>query len=183
MVLPSYIKHRTLTYYVVLTPRGMKFSEHGKRLAKQIGCLGFTTRGVETWFNEKKATIECVGIPGYPGSSSPRVAGLIRFAKAEMTRTKVNYVHGNVLKAQGSEPRVICQLVNDQARLWGGGVARSAAKAFPKAQREFSNWIVSVPKSRRLGDVHFAHAENNIYIASLVGQDVIRPAILVLTHV
>src|SRR5450755_2789631 len=41
MVLPSCTKHRTLSYYVVLTPRGMKFSGHRKRLAKQIGCLTF----------------------------------------------------------------------------------------------------------------------------------------------
>jgi O-acetyl-ADP-ribose deacetylase (regulator of RNase III) len=139
-------------------------------------AIGFTNRGVEKWFNEKKVTIECVGIPGYPGSSSPRVAGLIRFAKAEMRSAKVNFVHGDVLKAHGSETKVICQLVNDQARFWGGGVARSAAKAFPQAQREFSNWIVSVPKSRRLGDVHFAQADKNMYIASLVGQEGFGPS-------
>jgi O-acetyl-ADP-ribose deacetylase (regulator of RNase III) len=139
-------------------------------------AIGFTSRGAEKWFNEKKVTIECVGIPGYPGSSSPRVAGLIRFAKAETTGARVNFVHGDVLKAEGPEPKVICQLVNDQARLWGGGVARSAAKAFPQAQREFSNWIVSVPKSRRLGDVHFAQADKNIYIASLVGQEGFGPS-------
>jgi hypothetical protein len=167
--------------YAVSSASAPKVPISGFRIPKgstvySCAAIGFTTRGVETWFNEKKATIECVGIPGYPGSSSPRVAGLIRFAKAEMTRTKVNYVHGDVLKVQGSEPRVICQLVNDQARFWGGGVARSAAKAFPEAQREFSNWIVSVPKSRRLGDVHFAHAENNVYIASLVGQEGFGPS-------
>jgi O-acetyl-ADP-ribose deacetylase (regulator of RNase III) len=139
-------------------------------------AIGFTSRGTEKWFSEKKVTIECVGIPGYPGSSSPRVAGLIRFAKAETTGARVNFVHGDVLKAAGPEPKVICQLVNDQARVWGGGVARNAAKAFPKAQREFSNWIVSVPKGRRLGDVHFAHADENVYIASLVGQEGFGPS-------
>jgi hypothetical protein len=28
---------RKLSYYVVLTPKGMKFSGYGKRLAKQLG--------------------------------------------------------------------------------------------------------------------------------------------------
>ncbi len=139
-------------------------------------AIGFTNRGTERWFNDKKVTIECVGIPGYPGSNSPRVAGLIRFSKGEMTTAKVNFVHGDVLKAQGSETRVICQLVNDQARHWGGGVARSAAKAFPEAQREFSNWISSVPKNKRLGDVHFAQTNEKLFIASLVSQEGFGPS-------
>jgi hypothetical protein len=145
-------------------------------VVNSCAAIGFTNRGTEKWFDNKKVTIECVGIPGYPGSSSPRVAGLVRFAKAEMTGAKVNFVHGDVLKAQGSETKVICQLVNDQARSWGGGVARSAAKAFPMAQREFSNWIISVPKNRRLGDVHFARAAENMFIASLVGQEGFGPS-------
>jgi len=37
MVLPSCTKHRKLSYYVILTPKGMKFSGHGKKLAKQLG--------------------------------------------------------------------------------------------------------------------------------------------------
>jgi Zn-dependent peptidase ImmA (M78 family)/O-acetyl-ADP-ribose deacetylase (regulator of RNase III) len=139
-------------------------------------AIGFTNRGIENWFGDKKIPIECVGIPGYPGANSPRVAGLIRFSKADMTSARVNFVHGDVLKAQGSETRVICQLVNDQARSWGGGVARSAAKAFPAAHRDFSNWITSLPKNRRLGDVHFAQTNQNMFIASLVGQEGFGPS-------
>jgi hypothetical protein len=33
MCLPSCTKHRKLSYNVVLTPKGMKFSGYGKRLA------------------------------------------------------------------------------------------------------------------------------------------------------
>jgi hypothetical protein len=145
-------------------------------IVNSCAAIGFTNRGTEKWLDDKKATIECVGIPGYPGSSSPRVAGLMRFAKLETTSAKVNFVHGDVLKARGHETKVVCQLVNDQARFWGGGVARSAAKAFPSAQREFSNWIVSVPKNKRLGDVHFAQAQENMFIASLVGQEGFGPS-------
>jgi O-acetyl-ADP-ribose deacetylase (regulator of RNase III) len=139
-------------------------------------AIGFTDRGVEKWFNDKKVVIECVGIPGYPGSNSPRVAGLMRFTKAEMTTAKVNFVHGDVLRPRGTETKVICQLVNDQARSWGGGVARSAAKAFPEAHRKFSSWIISVPKKDRLGSVHFASADESTYIASLVGQEGFGPS-------
>jgi hypothetical protein len=37
MRLPSCTKHRKLSYYVVLTPKGTRFSGYGKRLAKQLG--------------------------------------------------------------------------------------------------------------------------------------------------
>jgi O-acetyl-ADP-ribose deacetylase (regulator of RNase III) len=141
-----------------------------RSIVNSCSAIGFTGRGTEKWFEGRSATIECVGIPGYPGSSYPRVAGLIRFEKTEVPGAKVNFVHGDVLKASGSETRIICQLVNDQARFWGGGVARSAARAFPEAQRDFSNWIVSIPRSKRLGDVHFARADKNLVLASLVGQ-------------
>ncbi len=88
----------------------------------------------------------------------------------------MNFVHGDVLKPRGSEKKIICQLVNDQARVWGGDVARSTAKAFPKAQREFSSWINSLPKSSRLGSVHFAQADESTYIASLIGQEGFGPS-------
>jgi O-acetyl-ADP-ribose deacetylase (regulator of RNase III) len=153
------------------------FRVPGDSVVNSCTAIGFTNRGTEKWFNDKKVAIECVGIPGYPGSNSPRVAGLMRFSKSEMMpNAKVNFVHGDVLKARGHETKVICQLVNDQARTWGGGVARNSAKAFPEAHREFSNWIVSVPKNRRLGDVHFAPTNGNMFIASLVGQEGFGPS-------
>ena len=37
--------------------------------------------------------------------------------------------------------KIICQLVNDQAKIWGGGVARASAKKYPAAQQDFSQWI------------------------------------------
>jgi len=53
----------------------------------------------------------------------------------------------------------------------GGGVAKSAARKYPTAQRQFSEWIVGVPRNQRLGSVHFAKVEDSLFIASLVGQE------------
>jgi Zn-dependent peptidase ImmA (M78 family)/O-acetyl-ADP-ribose deacetylase (regulator of RNase III) len=139
-------------------------------------AIGFTDRRVEHWFSDRKALVECVGIPGYPGSTSPRVAGLIRFAKAQTGQTQLQFVHGDVLRPRGPEKKIICQLVNDQARVWGGGVARSTAKAFPNAQRAFSSWMNSLPKTSRLGNVHFVQADETTYIASLIGQEGFGPS-------
>ena len=79
-------------------------------------------------------------------------------------------VHGNVLDPRAPGEKIICQLVNNQARTWGGGVARSTARKYPKAQDSFSTWINSIPHSARLGSVHFQYVGNSMTIASLVGQ-------------
>lgn len=133
-------------------------------------AIGYTDRRDEKWLSGKEFTLECVGIPGYPGSVLPRVAGLIRFDESEAGSDILKFVHGDVLDPRGSQPRIICQLVNDQARYWGGGVAKSAAKKFPRAQQEFAAWITSIPRQKRLGEVHFAQAADSIFVASLVGQ-------------
>jgi len=133
-------------------------------------AIGYTERKIEKWLSHDNLVVECVGIPAYPGSRYPRVAGLIRFDASEARPEKIKTVHGDVLDPRGSGIKIVCQLVNDQARTWGGGVARSSAKKFPVAHKNFSEWIVSIPRARRLGDVHFAEVNNSIVIASIVGQ-------------
>lgn len=107
----------------------------------------------------------------------PDVADEIRNRGGKDKRSDpLKFVHGNVLDPQGSTKKIVCQLVNDQARFWGGGVAKSAGKKFPEAQRKFAEWIVSLPRSKRLGSVHFAEVDDSLTIASLVGQEGFGPA-------
>ncbi len=133
-------------------------------------AIGYSDRAIENWFGFEGVGIECVGIPRYPGSTSPRVAGLIRFRSIAAGRENIKFIHGSVLEPRGNEDKVICQLVNDQARTWGGGVARSAARKFPSGQEAFAAWISTIPRSARLGAVHFAPVGRFIAIASLVAQ-------------
>jgi O-acetyl-ADP-ribose deacetylase (regulator of RNase III) len=137
------------------------------------GCtaIGQTIHASETWIAEKPLSVECVGIPGFPGATFPRIAGIVRFRSQDAEREGFDLVHGNVFSPSGSGPKVICQLVNDQAKLWGGGVARVSAKKYPAAQRQFSQWIVQIPRRERLGRVHFATADEDLTIASLVAQE------------
>lgn len=134
-------------------------------------AIGQTNRETEDWIFERNLPIECVGIPAFAGASYPRVAGIVRFRAQDAGPLALRVVHGDVLKPIGTEPKVICQLVNDQARTWGGGVARSAAAKYPNAQRQFSDWFMKLPKRNRLGEAHFADVGNNIYIASLIAQE------------
>jgi Zn-dependent peptidase ImmA (M78 family)/O-acetyl-ADP-ribose deacetylase (regulator of RNase III) len=136
------------------------------------GCtaIGYTDHAVENWFGYEGLTIECVGIPRYPGAHRPRVAGLIRFRSSAARRQGMKLVHGDVLDPRTPGGKVVCQLVNDQARTWGGGVARATARRYPKAQDSFSSWITSTPRAARLGSVHFEQVGRSTTIASLVGQ-------------
>ncbi len=95
----------------------------------------------------------------------------MRFRQGDAEQDRLRVIHGNVLAPTGSGPKIVCQLVNDQARVWGGGVARASARRFPDAQRQFSEWIVQIPKRERLGQVHFASVTNDLTVASLVAQE------------
>ena len=81
----------------------------------------------------------------------------------------VKYVHGNALLPRGDGPKIVCQLVNDRALHWGGGIARQTAKKYPDAEASFSKWMSALGRGA-LGAVHISDVEEMIAIASLVGQ-------------
>jgi hypothetical protein len=134
-------------------------------------AIGQTNHATESWITGKALTVECVGIPGFSGATFPRIAGVVRFRGKDAAHDGLHFVHGNVLAPVGRNPKVICQLVNDQSRVWGGGVARASAQKYPAAQQQFSNWIAQIPRRERLGRVHFAAASGELTIASLIAQE------------
>jgi O-acetyl-ADP-ribose deacetylase (regulator of RNase III) len=134
-------------------------------------AIGQTNHAAESWLTDTKLMVECVGIPGFAGTMFPRIAGIVRFRGQDAEKDALDFVHGNVLTPVGAGPKVICQLVNDQARVWGGGVARAAAQKYPGAQKHFSEWLLRIPKRERLGQVHFADIGDDTFIASLIAQE------------
>jgi O-acetyl-ADP-ribose deacetylase (regulator of RNase III) len=134
-------------------------------------AIGQTNHAAESWVTENKLMVECVGIPGFAGTMFTRIAGIVRFRDQDAEKDALDFVHGNVLKSVGEGPKVICQLVNDQARVWGGGVAREAAQKYPGAQKQFSEWILQIPRRERLGHVHFADIGDDTFVASLIAQE------------
>ncbi|WP_417837182.1 ImmA/IrrE family metallo-endopeptidase [Thalassospira tepidiphila] len=136
------------------------------------GCtaIGYTDAGSEDWFGQEPVRVEYVGVPGYPGSPLPRVLGLVRFGEAQSGLQPVRYVHGSVLQPRGEGAKLVCQLVNDTALKWGGGVARQAARVFDGAESDFGRWMCAIPMKDRLGKVHFSKPLDDVYIASIVGQ-------------
>ena len=150
---------------------GAGISVPGDSIVYSCTAIGQTNHAVETWLTEKRLTVECVGIPGFPGTMFPRIAEIIRFREQDAEQDALDFLHGNVLAPTGAGTKVVCQLVNDQARVWGGGVARAAARQYPSAQQQFSQWFLPMPKHERLGKVHFANVGIDTVIASLVAQE------------
>ena len=139
-------------------------------IVRQCTAIGSTAHGVEQWPGGEPAKIESVGIPGYPGSLLPRVAGVIRHGASEHVDF-VHYIHGDILAPRPIPPNVVCQLVNDRAVRWGGGIAKKMAQRHPNAEAEFGEWIRSIPRSKRLGEVHYATTAEGTVLASLVAQE------------
>lgn len=96
-------------------------------------ALGYTDKASEDWVLGRPRTAEYVGIGAYPGSQFPRVAGLVRLEDSASARPGLTFVYGDVLNPRGDDTRIVCQMVNDKASTWGGGVARKMAKVFPPA--------------------------------------------------
>jgi hypothetical protein len=45
----------------------------------QCTAIGQTNHAPESWVVDKPLTVECVGIPGFPGATLPRIAGIVHF--------------------------------------------------------------------------------------------------------
>ena len=171
----NYKRHYRVDYFVP-SPTAPAISIAGPRIPDdsvihRCTAIGYTDCAREEWVNGQSHLVECVGIPGYPGSNLPRVAGLIRFDARRDDTSPITYLHGNALDPRGDGKRLVCQLVNDRARKWGGGIARRAAEKFPQAEKEFAHWIAGLPTDDRLGRVHFSTETDGIVIASLVAQE------------
>ena len=140
-------------------------------------AIGHTDRAVESWAMGTPTQIECVGLTAYPGSVYPRVAGLVRFDRAQENYLPIRLIHGNILEPRNGGKKIICQLVNDKAIKWGGGVARKIAKRFPDAEAAYTEQVIQIPQRDRLGRAIFSEASEDLTIASLIGQEGFGPSL------
>ena len=59
-------------------------------IVRRCTAIGYTNHASESWITGSPAQIECVGIPAYPGGVYPRVAGLVRFDRAQQDVKPIN---------------------------------------------------------------------------------------------
>jgi len=144
----------------------------------ECSAIGYTSHRIESWSGAGEISIECVGIPAYPGGLLPRVAGIARPPSRDVTQPSslIKYINGDVLSPRGAGEKILCMLVNDSARRWGGGIARNAAQKFPTAEKSYSDWLTGLPKRNRLGSVHVSEVGAGLFVASLIGQEGYGPS-------
>lgn len=168
--------------YAIASPLAPRAAVEGVVLprdsaARSCTAIGHTDRAVESWFVGYATTIEYVGIPGYPGTRYPRVAGVVRHNATDEGKRPIRYVHGDVTKPLGAGARIVCQLVNDRAVRWGGGVAKRYARLHADAEDAFAAAMMAIPARERLGQVVFVPVGDDLLVASIVAQEGFGPSL------
>ncbi len=153
-------------------PRGTVVSADSA-LAECTG-IGFTAICEERWPGWGTAyRVECVGIPPYPGSRYPRVAGVLRDRAAAGIPSMLEFVRGDATRPR-TLPAIVAQVVSNKARTWGGkGFAVAVRRRWPSVHDDFRKWARS---GLTLGDVQLAPAEPDVYVASMVAQSGYGPS-------
>jgi len=142
-------------------------------VVNQCTAIGFTAKGEESWASEKlDIRVESIGIPAFPGSPYPRVAGVLMPTTLRSADLHgITYLKGDVLDLRGSGPKILLHVVNDATPNWGGrGVAVAIRSRWPQAQEHFRNWVAASRANLRLGRVHFFEINPSLIVASVVAQ-------------
>jgi hypothetical protein len=134
-------------------------------------AIAYTAKGTEEWQGER-LHVEATGVPPYPWSSHPRVAGAIwpphGATKADLEPC-LTFLNGDALQPRGTGPRIVAHVVNDAAPIWGGqGFAAALRRRWPEVQRDFHTWATT--GNLRLRRVRFFARGDGLIVASMVAQ-------------
>jgi O-acetyl-ADP-ribose deacetylase (regulator of RNase III) len=139
-------------------------------IPSQCSAIGFTAKGAEV-FSGQRVEMECVGIPPYPGSSYPRVAGLLKWKQSAKQGGAITFLRGDAMQPRGTGQKIVAQVVNDGTPNWGGGgFAQGVRRKWPGVQESFRHWLAQRPRSGWLGTVHVIEPEAGTSVASMVAQ-------------
>ena len=140
----------------------------------QCTAIGFTAVGDEQWPGwGQDYRVECVGLPPYPGSRHPRVAGIVLANGDSDGRPGLEVVRGDATLPRTS-PSVIAHIVNNKTGNWGGhGFAAAVRRKWDSVQEDFREWSLG---GLQLGEVRSAMAEEGVWVASMVAQSGYGPS-------
>ncbi|MBZ5516108.1 MAG: ImmA/IrrE family metallo-endopeptidase [Acidobacteriia bacterium] len=147
-------------------------------IVAECTAIGYTAKSAEKWPPEQSEwKVEALGIPPYPGHLYPRVIGIVRpIDEAETTAKGITYLRGDATAPRGSGLRILAQLVNDRAIVWGAGFGRAVRKKWPAVQKTFAQWAVSNRAQFQLGNIHFSTVDDSLAIAHMVAQHGVGPS-------
>jgi len=142
----------------------------------EITAVGFTAKRREVWGRAGELTVECVGIPPYPGQRLPRVVGLLLAPTGAEKTPEITELIGDATAPRGDGPRLIVHLVNDKTPNWGGPFARALRGRHPAAQTAFRAWARE-PGNLLLGQVHLVDVDDDVAVATMVAQKGYGPSV------
>ena len=142
--------------------------------SKASTCVAIGARDQEDakWVSSGKPWfIEYLGISPNTGEPYPRVLGLAFPPSAVDSNSveQLRFLPGDASEPIGGEPKLLLQMVNDQALVWGGGFAKHCRKKWPHAQAQFRHWAFG-RRNLKLGNIHSASVREDLILVSLVAQ-------------
>jgi Zn-dependent peptidase ImmA (M78 family) len=141
-------------------------------------AIGAREREDAKWISPKTSWfVEYLGVSPNPGEAYPRVVALaFPPLSDDFTASKpVKFTVGDASEPLGAEPKILLQVVNDQATLWGGGFAKQSGRKWPRAQASFREWAMGRGNLKR-GNIHSFAVRPDLTLVSLVAQHGFRKA-------
>lgn len=141
-------------------------------------AIGAREREDAKWISPKISWfVEYLGVSPNPGEAYPRVLALaFPPVSHDFTASKpIKVTVGDASEPLGAEPKVLLQVVNDQATLWGGGFAKQSRRKWPRAQASFREWAMDRGNLKR-GNIHSFAVRPDLMLVSLVAQHGFRKA-------
>jgi hypothetical protein len=141
-------------------------------------AIGAREREDAKWISSKIPWfVEYLGVSPNPGEAYPRIVALaFPPLPDDFTASKpVKFIVGDASEPLGAEPKILLQVINDQATLWGGGFAKQSGKKWPRAQANFRQWAMD-RGNLRLGNIHSFVIRPDLMLVSLVAQHGFRNA-------
>lgn len=95
-----------------------------------------------------------------------------------LSTNKVQYLVGDAADPIGEGTRIIAHCCNHLG-YWGAGFTQVLDRYYPKVGTDYRAWIklgFELRTARQLGEVRYASADDDLIVASIVGQDGIKGA-------
>jgi O-acetyl-ADP-ribose deacetylase (regulator of RNase III) len=162
-VLPSRSWH-------VSIPKGLRVTR--STALSECTAVGFTSRRREAWVDFlPELTVECIGIPAYPGDLFPRVLGILHeVGESPVGPPGLSEVRGDATQPRGPGRKIIAHIVNDRTPVWGPGFARVLRQKWPDAQDDFIEWARNRRTNLTLGNTHSYRISDELSIFHMVAQ-------------
>ena len=151
-------------------PEGFKVT--GPTALAECTAVGFTSKRREKWSESlPRFSVECVGIPAYPGSLYPRVIGILRPTRGGSGgRQGLTEVRGDATQPRGPGRKILAHVVNDKTPRRGAGFARLLGKKWPPVQNDFMRWAGEQRSNLTLGNTHVTQTSDELSVFHMVAQ-------------